>query len=97
MDERSAKIAMGLRDKDRSVGLYLADLEPGQSTLLARGTKETRSWIVGKGNKKMIRDDIDARKKKRQFDVKRERWKLLVKKEGISDVRKTRWDRQGEG
>ena len=33
VDEKSAKIAMGLRDKYRSVGLYLADLETGQSTL----------------------------------------------------------------
>ena len=96
VDEKSAKIAMGLRDKYRSVGLYLADLETGQSTLLERGTKETRSWIVGKGNKPIIRVDIDQIKNKRKFFVKRDTWQLLLTTEGISDFRKSLSESQEE-
>ena len=96
VDERSAKIAMGLRDKYRSVGLYLADLETGQSTLLERGTKETRSWIVGKGNKPIIRVDIDQINNKRKFFVKRDTWQLLLTTEGISDFRKSLSESQEE-
>ena len=96
VDENSAKIAMGLRDKYRSVGLYLADLETGQSTLLERGTKETRSWIVGKGNKPIIRVDIDQINNKRKFFVKRDTWQLLLTTEGISDFRKSLSESQEE-
>jgi dipeptidyl aminopeptidase/acylaminoacyl peptidase len=96
VDEKSAKIAMGLRDKYRSVGLYLADLETGQSTLLERGTKETRSWIVGKGNKPIIRVDIDQINNKRKFFVKRDTWQLLLTTEGISDFRKSLSESQEE-
>jgi dipeptidyl aminopeptidase/acylaminoacyl peptidase len=89
VDENTGKIAIGQFDKYRSMALYLADLETGQSTLLERGTKQTRSWVVGKGNKPLIRVDVDRDNNKRKFFLKKEKWQLLLTTDNIWDSEKS--------
>ena len=78
VDENTGKIAIGQFDKYRSMALYLADLETGQSTLLERGTKQTRSWVVGKGNKPLIRVDVDRDNNKRKFFLKKRKMAIIT-------------------
>ena len=87
VNEKSAKIAMGLLDKYRSVGLYLADLETGKSSLIERGTSETSSWMVDSQNNPLIRVDIDRDNNKTKFFVKKDSWQLLLSINEIWDFR----------
>ena len=73
IDENSGKLAMGQFDKFRSTALYLADLETGKSSLLERGIRQTRSWMVDSENNPLIRIDWDEENNKTNFFVKKDK------------------------
>ena len=87
IDEDSAKLAMGQFDKFRSTALYLADLETGKSSLLERGTRQTRSWMVDRENNPLIRIDRDEDNNKINFFVKKDKWQFLITLEDMWDIR----------
>ena len=87
IDKNSAKLAMGQFDKRQSTALYLADLETGKSSILERGTRQTRSWMVDRENNPLIRIDWDEDSNEIHFFVKKDKWQVLITLESMRNIR----------